>query len=94
MTLVRLGDRKLQPVDVSKLREVVERDERIRQLEALNAILATEIDKLRPSSELAYTLFFILKDINTDSLTEYEQGFVERMRVVYEAAQEGGDADD
>ncbi len=72
--------------------ELRSRNERIKQLEHLNATLAAEVDRMRPINEIAYALFFIIKDINADSLTEYERGFVERMQRAYEAAKrEGGD---
>jgi hypothetical protein len=48
-----MGDRKLQPVEVSSLKEVVERDKRIQQLEKLNATLAAEVDRMRPVVEAA-----------------------------------------
>lgn len=91
MTLVRLGDRVLRPVNVCELEEVTERDERIRQLEKQCAVLAMQVDKQRPVVEAACNWSSTYDDGAEDGLlleavTEYYGAIA-----AYEAVKEGGD---
>jgi hypothetical protein len=47
MGLIMTDDGHVRPLRVEDLREVAERDQRIRQLEQLNAALAAQVDRMR-----------------------------------------------
>lgn len=53
MALVMTKDGQVRPLQPSDLKEVAKRDERIRQLEELNKVLAAEVDRMRPVVEAA-----------------------------------------
>lgn len=53
MAIIMDKNGSVRPFQMSDLTEVAQRDERIRQLERLNATLAAEIDRMRPVAEAA-----------------------------------------
>ena len=53
MGLVMTKDGQVRPLRLEDLKEVAERDERIRQLEQLNATLAAQVDRMRPVVDAA-----------------------------------------
>lgn len=53
MTLVMTNDGKVRPLELGDLKDVAARDGRIRQLEALNALLAEQVDRMRPVVDAA-----------------------------------------
>jgi hypothetical protein len=53
MTIVMTKDGQVRPLGLADLKDVAERDTRIRQLEALNATLAAQVDRQRPVIEAA-----------------------------------------
>lgn len=53
MGLIMTEDGHVRPLRVSDLKEVAERDERIRQLQQLNATLTAEINRMRPVVDAA-----------------------------------------
>jgi hypothetical protein len=53
MVLVMTKDKQVRPLRLGDLKEVAERDERIRQLEQLNKVLAEQIDRMRPVVDAA-----------------------------------------
>lgn len=55
MVLVMRQDGTVSPLRPTDLKEVAERDERIRQLEKLNATLSAEVGRMRPVVDAALT---------------------------------------
>jgi hypothetical protein len=53
MAIIMTSDGRVGPLEPADLKEVTERDTRIRQLEALNATLAAQVDRMRPVIEAA-----------------------------------------
>jgi hypothetical protein len=48
MAIIMTSDGQVRPLQPADLKDIAERDTRIRQLEQLNATLAAQVDRMRP----------------------------------------------
>jgi hypothetical protein len=61
MAIVMTKDGKVRPMEMSDFKEVAECEERICQLEQLNAVLAEQVDRMRPVVEAAQA--WLVRDV-------------------------------
>lgn len=90
MTIIMTKDGRVRPLQASDLKEVAERDDRIRQLEKQCADLAAEVDRQRPVVEAAQVLTRSLRRHQPESWSGTEEA-LERAVAAYEASREGAD---
>ena len=77
MTIIMTKDGQVRPLQPSDLKEVAERDTRIRQLEQLNTTLAAQIDRMRP----------VVDAVRDDNDNDYKyRARLRRTIVLYDAA--------
>ena len=83
--IVMRADGSVSAMKATDLKEVAERDRRIRQLEELNRVLSTEVDRMRPVVEAAQVLIVSLRRHGPASWSGSEE-LLERRVGEYEAS--------